>query len=158
MSNINVVVPPNYEWPIDRGKKIFLAGTIDNGNSIDWQREVINLFSTENRDITFFNPRRADWPSDDAHNEIVKQINWELDHLERADLIVMNILGSSKSPISLMEIGLFAKSGKLLVFCPENYYRFDNVRIVCERFNIPLFDTNDLLVIKHQVDIALEKQ
>ena len=158
MSDIKVVVPPNYEWPIDRSKKIFLAGTIDNGNSIDWQREVINLFSTESGDITFFNPRRADWPSDDAHNEITKQINWELDHLERADLIVMNILGSSKSPISLMEIGLFAKSGKLLVFCPENYYRFDNVKVVCDRYNIPLFDTNDLLVIKHQVDIALEKQ
>ena len=84
-----------------------------------------------------------------------KQVNWELDHLERADIIIMNILASSKSPISLMEIGLFVKSGKLLVFCPKNYYRYDNVRIVCERFNIPLFNTNDLLVIKHQVELRL---
>ena len=155
MSNINVVVPPNYEWPIDRSKKIFLGGTIDNGNSTDWQSEVISIFSSENKDITFFNPRRIDWISDDAHDEMDKQVNWELDHLERADIIIMNILASSKSPISLMEIGLFVKSGKLLVFCPKNYYRYDNVRIVCERFNIPLFNTNDLLVIKHQVELRL---
>lgn len=26
------------------------------------------------------------------------QVNWELEHLEKADLIIMNILASSKSP------------------------------------------------------------
>jgi hypothetical protein len=63
----------------------------------------------------------------------------------------MNILGNSKSPISLMEIGLFAKEHKLIVFCNPNFYRYDNVRIVCERYKVPLYDTNDILVIKNKV-------
>ena len=31
------------------------------------------------------------------------QVNWELEHLEKADLIIMNILASSKSPITLLD-------------------------------------------------------
>lgn len=37
------------------------------------------------------------------------QVNWELEHLEKADLIIMNILASSKSPITLLEMGLFMR-------------------------------------------------
>ena len=50
-----------------------------------------------------------------------------------------------------MEIGLFAKEHKLIVFCNSNFYRYDNVRIVCERYKVPLYDTNDILVIKNKV-------
>ena len=137
---INGVVPLN----------LFLGGTIDNGNSLDWQKTLVdelNLSDTVHP-IMIYNPRREDWPDNNDNNEIEKQINWELYHLERADLIVMNILGSSKSPISLMELGLFARTGKLIVFCNPNFYRYDNVRIVCRAYNIPLYNTNDILVIK----------
>lgn len=132
---------------------LFLGGTIDNGNSLDWQKTLVdelNLSDTVHP-IMIYNPRREDWPDSNDKKEIEKQINWELYHLERADLIVMNILGNSKSPISLMEIGLFAKQHKLIVFCNPNFYRFDNVRIVCERYNIPLHTTNDILVIKNKI-------
>ena len=63
----------------------------------------------------------------------------------------MNILGNSKSPISLMELGLFAKEHKVIVFCPPTFYRFDNVKMVCKRYNVPLYDTNDILVIKNKI-------
>ena len=33
------------------------------------------------------------------------QVNWELEHLEKADLIIMNILASSKSPITYWRWG-----------------------------------------------------
>ena len=101
--------------------------------------------------MCIYNPRRADWPSSDDHAEIDKQIKWELSHLERADLIVMNILGNSKSPISLMEIGLFARENRLLVFCPKDFYRYDNVRVVCGSYGIPLFETNDIDYIRDRV-------
>jgi hypothetical protein len=103
------------------------------------------------RPVHIYNPRREDWPSSDNYREIDIQINWELDHLEKADLIVMNILADSKSPISLMELGLFARTRKLIVFCNPNFYRYDNVRIVCRAYNIPLYNTNDILVIKNKV-------
>ena len=133
--------------------KIFLGGTIDNGDSQDWQSALIEAINGVelSRPTHIYNPRRADWPSSDNHKEIDRQIDWELYHLERANLIVMNILADSKSPISLMEIGLFARQGKLMVFCPSRFYRYDNVRKVCERFSIPLYDTNDVKFIAGKV-------
>lgn len=132
---------------------VFLGGTIDCGNSENWQHKLIKEleFVKTEHPLCIYNPRREEWPSSEDHDNIDKQINWELYHLERADIIVMNILGNSKSPISLMEIGLFAKENKLLVFCPKEFYRYDNVRIVCNKYNIPLFETNDITFIKDKV-------
>ena len=132
---------------------LFLGGTIDNGNSLDWQKSLTDELNSCDtvHPIMIYNPRREDWLEGDNHKEIDKQIKWELYHLERADLIVMNILGNSKSPISLLELGLFARTGKLMVFCNPNFYRFDNVRVVCEMYNVPLYETNDILVIKNNV-------
>ena len=128
---------------------VFLGGTIENGDSFEWQQALIDTLDwiEFKHQVNIFNPRRDNWPSSDEHNEIDKQINWELEHLERADIIVMNILEDSKSPISLMEIGLFARTGKLIVFCPEEFYRYDNVRKVCERYDIKLYNTNDVAFI-----------
>jgi hypothetical protein len=70
------------------------------------------------------------------------QIKWELGHLEEADMIIMYILGSSKPPISLLEMGLHAKSGKMHVICEKDFYRYDNVRITCDYYGVPLY--NDL--------------
>ena len=50
-----------------------------------------------------------------------------------------------------MEIGLFAKDHKLIVFCEPDFYRFDNVRVVCERYNIPLYQTNEISTIKNKI-------
>lgn len=133
---------------------IFLAGTIDNGDSIDWQSEFIRSISSY--DIDIYNPRRPDWDSSWKQSiespEFYQQVNWELDALEKSDIIVVNILEDSKSPITLMEIGLHINSKKLLVCCPDNFYRSGNVQIVCDRYNIPLFDnmvelTKTLLIL-----------
>lgn len=51
------------------------------------------------------------------------------------------ILPESKSPITLLELGLHARSGKLLVICPEKFYRYDNVRITCQKYNILMFNS-----------------
>ena len=159
MKKNKIFTPPygydNSKYTIDgvAPLNLFLGGTIDNGESFDWQSALTDeLCSSDTvHPIMIYNPRRAEWANNDDKEEIEKQINWELYHLERADLIVMNILGNSKSPISLMEIGLFAKEHKLIVFCNPNFYRYDNVRIVCRMYNIPLYNTNDILVIKNKV-------
>lgn len=133
--------------------RIFLAGTIDNGDSTDWQQELINTINGVElrRPTSIYNPRRKEWPSSDDHREIDRQIEWELSHLEKADLIVMNILANSKSPISLMELGLFAREGRLMVFCPKTFYRYDNVRNVCKRYEVPLHTTNNIPYIAERV-------
>jgi hypothetical protein len=50
-----------------------------------------------------------------------------------------------------MELGLFAKEGRLMVFCPKTFYRYDNVRVVCKRYNVPLFTTNNIPYIAEKV-------
>ena len=129
--------------------RLFLAGTIDMGNSEDWQDKFVKSISQmkhpygKNPDyFVLYNPRRDEHFGDDP-KEFEYQVNWELDHLEACDRIVMCILGTSKSPISLMELGLFARTIKLHVICEPNFYRHENVRIVCERYQIPLYDSLD---------------
>lgn len=119
--------------------KIFLAGTIDMGKSVDWQKETCNWFrALPDGRYLLYNPRR-DKGLTGEKADFEHQVNWELEHLEKADLIIMNILASSKSPITLLEMGLFMRSGKLHVICEPGFYRYDNVRITCERYGVPLY-------------------
>jgi hypothetical protein len=52
----------------------------------------------------------------------------------------------TKSPISLLEFGKFAESGKMLVCCPTGFWKKGNVDIVCERYGIPLYEDLNKLV------------
>ena len=122
--------------------KIFLAGTIDMGNSRDWQAEIHERFSEMNGRYILFNPRQENWDAT-RPGEMDYQVKWELDHLEDADMIIMYILGTSKSPISLLEMGLHAKSGKMYVICEKDFYRYDNVRITCDYYGVPLYKDLD---------------
>lgn len=45
------------------------------------------------------------------------------------------------SPISLLELGLYATSKKLHVICPEGFWRKGNIEIVCSKYNIPLYNS-----------------
>lgn len=125
--------------------KVFLAGTIDMGNSEDWQAETKSWFEQRQGRYILFNPRRDSW-NGGADGEMEYQVNWELGHLEQADIILMNILGSSKSPVTLLEMGLYASSGKLYVACEPSYYRYDNVRITCSYYGVPLYNSLDELL------------
>jgi len=66
--------------------------------------------------------------------------------LDAADIVVMYLAPDTKSPISLLEFGLCAQAGKLMVCCPEGFWRRGNVEIVCMRHRIPLFETLDDLI------------
>src|SRR5574343_1208875 len=132
--------------PINNGVfKLFLAGSIDMGSAIDWQGIIQHRLSGFEIDI--FNPRRdawdASWEQDISNPLFVEQVEWELDQLDAADLIIIYYDPNGKAPISLMEHGLHAKSGKCIVCCPPGYWRRGNVQIVCRRYNIPLYDALD---------------
>lgn len=128
----------------DNHISIFLAGTIDSGNSVNWQQEIINnLQEYDLQNLTIYNPRRLDWPSDADHEEMQFQIKWEQEHLDKADIIIMVLTDTSKSPITLLEMGLYAKSKKLYVFCTDKFYRYDNVKLTCDKYNVPLINTTN---------------
>lgn len=133
----------------DKSIKIFLAGSIEMGKAEDWQAMIPELFKDRN-DLTFFNPRRDDWDSSweqkESNPQFNYQVNWELDHLDKADIIFMYFSPETKSPISLLELGLYANLEKMMVCCPDDFYRKGNVDIVCARFNIPVYNTLDAAI------------
>lgn len=135
-----------------REKLIFLAGSIEMGKSPNWQQQVEYFFSDKD-EYTLLNPRRDDWDSSwDQRFEnpnFYQQVNWELSGLEKADHIIMYLAPETQSPISLLELGLFARSGKLLVCCPNGFWRKGNVAVVCERYAIPLFNHLDELLHRY---------
>lgn len=154
---MKIFFPPK---PIENeGYKIFLAGTIDMGNSFNWQQNVIAFFNEikTSKEILIINPRRENWDSSWVqrieNKEFNEQVSWELDALENADLIMMYISEKSMSPISMLELGLFANSGKILVCCEANFWRKGNIDIVCKRKNILTFETLDTMLqfIKNNV-------
>ncbi|MDW3652539.1 MAG: nucleoside 2-deoxyribosyltransferase domain-containing protein [Bacteroidia bacterium] len=133
-------------------KLIFLAGSIEMGLAEDWQSRVENYFK-DLATYTLLNPRRDDWDSSWVqafeNPNFYQQVNWELKGLERADKIIWYVSPDTKAPISLLELGLFAASGKVLLCCPTGFWRKGNVDIVCERYHIPVYEKLDELLAKH---------
>lgn len=127
---------------------IFLAGSIEMGVAEKWQEKVIAALS--DKPIRFLNPRREDWDSswkqDIDNDNFVEQVIWELSSLELAQIVIMYFDPNTKSPISLLELGLHAKEQKLVVLCPEGFWRKGNVDVVCEYYGINQVDTFDELI------------
>lgn len=143
----NVYMAPE-KWPnIYEKTLIFLAGAIDNGKAKDWQTEVAEKILETDDDVIILNPRRDDWDSSWKQTiedkQFREQVEWELHGMEEADLIIVVFTKNSKAPISLMELGIHAKSGKVVVCCEEGFYRKGNVEIVCKKYDIPLHTTLD---------------
>ena len=124
--------------------KIFLAGTIDDGHSNDWQGELLAATKDLQKEVEFYNPRRYDFPEHPKKEDVVKQIRWEQEHLDKADFILMVLLEGSKSPISLLELGLYAHyQNKIAVCCPESFYRYTNVEETCRKYGLYLTNRTD---------------
>lgn len=145
--------PMNIGTRLRNKPSIFLGGTVDNGKSENWQ---VTFSQKLDRLYNVFNPRRKDWDSswenDYKSPQFYQQVNWELNALESADIILFNFLPNSKSPITLMELGAFGMDYEMrsqipIVFCPEGYERKGNVDIFCDRYNIPLYDDKNLLLM-----------
>jgi hypothetical protein len=146
-----ILYPPNdAEMSIEQRAmgSVFLAGTIEMGTGEDWQPRAIQALSGKVGAI--FNPRREDWDSSWKQSitdpQFAGQVNWELDHIARADLVYFYFDPASKSPITLLELGLVSGTGELIagmpnavVCCPGGFWRRGNIEIICARYKIPLY-------------------
>jgi hypothetical protein len=137
--NYQVCPPEDTNLPF-----LFLAGSIEMGAAVHWQAEVTQRLQSR---FNILNPRRLDWDNhweqhcENAH--FFQQVSWELHALEKADVILMYFDPNTKSPISLLELGLFARSCKLVVCCPDGFWRKGNVDIVCMHYKIPVHSDLD---------------
>ncbi|MHC0439339.1 nucleoside 2-deoxyribosyltransferase domain-containing protein [Flavobacterium sp. 3-210] len=149
---INRVMKRIYKAPEDiplhiDAKTIFLAGSIEMDKAINWQKHCEELLQDQ---FVIFNPRRSEWDSSWSQTienpNFKEQVNWELNALERADIIIMFFAENTMSPISLLEFGLYAQTNKMKVVVEENFWRKGNIDIVCNRYSVEQFKTLDELI------------
>jgi hypothetical protein len=121
-------------------RALFLAGSIEMGKAIDWQAQIAEALAAHEGVI--LNPRRDAWDSSWAQSisdeRFRAQVTWELDGLDCADVIAMWFAPDTKAPITLLELGLHVRSGRVVVGCPDGFWRKGNIEVVCKRFGATL--------------------
>jgi len=131
------------------GKTVFLAGSIEMGVAEEWQETVTSLITEKGKDDwTILNPRRDDWDSswvqDTLNTNFNEQVSWELNGLENSNLVVVYFDPETKSPITLMELGLISMMNCfVIVCCPDGFWRKGNVQILCDKYSMELTDTKE---------------
>ena len=162
-SNVIEIKPLASLVPSKNRFDIFLAGSIENGKAEEWQsmfRDQLYKMRPKH-EVGLFNPRRDNWdPTWNQHDnpQLIEQIEWELEHLEKAQLIVMYLQSGTISPISLLELGIFAKEvyrseKQMIVFCPEGFHRKANVDVVCQYYDISTAKSMEELIKKTKIRI-----
>jgi hypothetical protein len=137
------------------GLTVFLSGSIDTPPAT-WQKTMTGALSHLN--VTLLNPHREDWDEtwkeDPSFEPWAKQVKWELDGMENADIMAVYFGPRTPAPITLMELGLWARSGKCVVGVSENYPKRGNVILVCERYGIECVATVGALIdgVKRKLD------
>lgn len=144
---VRVLKPPVPVQLDGRTPSIFLAGSIEMGQAEDWQVRLARALA--DLDVTLLNPRRDEWDASweqSIGNPLFReQVEWELAGLEQSSLVAMYFAPATRAPVTLLELGLCARSGKLLVCCPEGYWRRGNVEVVCARYGVPLLPSQEEL-------------
>lgn len=143
--------------------KIFLAGSIEMGKAEMWQDRLAKDLMNEK--VILFNPRRDDWDSSWVQDptpgtQFHQQVNWELDHIRRADMVVFYFDPETQSPITLMELGYCIGTNKpIVICCPEGYFRKGNVVIMSRLVGATPVDTYDefLSKIKSKIEMISGK-
>lgn len=140
---------------------VFLAGSIEMGTAEKWQDKVSESIDSSN--VVILNPRRDDWDSswkqsinDPKFNE---QVEWELDGLDNCDITIFYFDPETKSPITLLELGmqLEKQSSFIFVCCPEGFWRKGNVEMVCDRYQITPYTDLDKLLSDVKMTIRMMK-
>ena len=130
------------KYPNDNKLTIFIGGSIELGFAKPWQQELTSKLSEYNFDIRILNPRRDDFDAtqeQSINNPYFKeQVTWELDGLDRADLIVMYLQPDTLSPISMMEIGIYINTldwnKQMVICCPDGFWRKGNIEVLVDRY------------------------
>lgn len=112
-----------------------------------WQSHLTAALS--DLPITIINPICTAWDKtwveDTSDPRFVSQVEWEMDHGKIADVIVIYFVPDTQAPISLLELGMYAslygKEGKVVVCCPQGFWKRGNVSMVCGRFGVRCLET-----------------
>lgn len=150
---ITEIKSPNHYTPSPGNiglSKVFLAGSIDQGSAVDWQKSLVNELNKNylegfDPNLIIMNPRREAWLPDleQSINEPIfyNQVMWERRYLQFCDLKVFYFSGEGPSPVTLLEMGEFATEKDSIVYCPKSFWRYGNVHIFCIDRNIQMAES-----------------
>ena len=128
------VTPPSLFVPRS-GLKIFLAGSIGNGDAPDWQNDISSYIEKNwtEEDITIYNPRR---PGEFLPEMESEHAAWTMSMISLADFILLYLTGDSGSPISTLELGMFIGDPRLFLSINDDYIRKEVVEYHYNVFGI----------------------
>jgi len=141
----------------DHDVSVFLAGSIEQGVAELWQDRVISELrkSKTKKKVLALNPRRESWdPSwvqSKDNPQFFNQVTWELGNIHTADIVFFWFDPTTKSPISLLELGVvmglpYEMSPKIVIYCPEEFWRAGNVDITAEFFGLRVHKTPEAAI------------
>jgi hypothetical protein len=139
--------PPDYEG---YGASLYLAGTMEMGKSTGWQRELVN--DLVYLSVAILNPLRGDWdpawPQDPDFIPFRAHVTWELDGLDKADVVALYLEAEENSVISLLELGKLAlqRPEEVVVCCSKGYHKWGNVMMMVQRYSMCSVETYDEMV------------
>lgn len=140
--------------PDDPRPRLFLSGST--GQSEHWQGRMVRELA--DMDVVILNPRRDDWDSswrEEADDpQFRRQVEWELQALEASQLVVMCFDAKSESPVTLLEFGLYARSGRLIVVCPDGFWRKGNVDVTAQYYGVKQVASFEALVAAARAALA----
>ncbi len=119
------------------------------GTAIDWQTQLKTALA--DKQVTIYNPRRdqwdATWVQSASEPMFNGQVNWEVDHIDEADIVFFFIDPATKSIVTFGEFYYILgqlKAGKhrdVIIVCPQGYWRRGNLEVMCNRFSLKLHET-----------------
>lgn len=172
-----VITPPTKVTSSTNLVDVFLAGSIEMGVAEDWQTRIGNFLSDIPEVGVVYNPRRADFvvnAEQKISNDYFRdQVDWEADGLEKSPVVFMYFDPATKSPITLLELGLILGRNKvimdsfpmmkvvtqsLVVYCPNGFWRQGNVEVMCYRNGIQIHRHLDaaLVILEKEIQSKYE--
>ena len=123
------------ELKLDNNPVLFLAGGISDCH--DWQKEMADTLMSRDKDRDYWivNPRRKNFNTAKPE-ESVKQIQWEHEGLEIADVVSYWFAKETLCPITLFELGLkLGKHSNVIVGIHPEYKRKRDLEIQVPLYN-----------------------
>lgn len=143
---------PSSAQPLPNHHTVFLAGP----TAIPWREPFLALLAASDLlsatdSITIFDPMQPKWDSTwtndyAADANFRAQTDWELARLATAHTVVVYFDANNPAPVSLLELGLVAQSGRAVVACQRGFWKRGNVEAVCARLGVPLEEELEGLV------------
>lgn len=129
-----------------RNKIVFVGGSIEQGKATDWQPRAEEKFSPH---ALVLNPRRDNWDPNlkqDISEPVFKgQVIWEMTGIDISTVAFFYFEPGTMSPITLGEF-YYCLGADLdcVPVCPPGFWRRGNIQVMCERYDVKLFDDLDV--------------